>query len=274
MKKLPISSLILLLFLVFFSCKKGSEKFDYVISGIDNLSTNRGETKALNVKVQAIEGVREQVTLTLQGVPPGISPSIETRRSLPDFITPITFIISPDAEMGEYQITLVATSATTVKTVVFTISVTDQLSMIFAVYDGTQWTPELAAGEVSTGATVKLFADSVAFLAKKPAFTATTDSAGRAFLYHVPAGNYLFVVEKGSLSNVVEKTSAGGFVTTGIFLTKSEVLNSAQPNAQIGQLRYRDQDFDNKITDADRRSYDMVMLYDGILVNKVIWIGN
>ncbi len=273
MRKPTITPLILLLALVLFSCQKKSEIFDYDIKGIGNLSTNRGETKIVDVVVKATEGTPEQVTLTLKNVPDGISAAIETRQAFPNFTTSLSFIVSQNTAMGEYDITLEATSASTVKTVIFKISVTDQLSMIFAVYDATQCTPDLTAGEVATGAVVKLFADAAAFSAKTPAYTATADSAGRAFFYHVPAGNYLFTVEKDNLSNIVEKTSSGGFVTTGIFQDKAEVLNSAQPTAQIGQLRYRDQDFDNKITDADRRSYDMVMLYTGIVTDKIIWIG-
>ena len=89
--------------------------------------------------------------------------------------------------------------------------------------------------------------------------------------------NYLFTVEKGSLSNIAEKISVDGqlkgFVTTGIFQTKDEVYNSSQLKAQIGQLRYRDLNADGKITDADRTMYDMVMIYDRLLSEKVIWIG-
>ena len=179
--------------------------------------------------------------------------------------------------MGEYEITLEATSASAVKTIVFKIEVTDQLSMIFAVYDASKWTADLRAGAEADGAIIKLYTDSVAFTAKQPSFTATADSAGRAYFYHVPAGNYLFTVEKDNLSNIAEKTLVGGvqkgFVTTGIFQNNTEIFNSSQPNAQLGQLRYRDQNGDNKITDADRRCYDMVMLYDGIVANKIIWIG-
>jgi hypothetical protein len=273
MKKQTLTPLILLLMLVLFSCKKESQFFDYKIDGIVNLSTNRGETKTIDVAVKATEGTPEKVTLALKDVPDGITAAIETRQGLPNFTTPISFIISQNTVMGEYDITLEATSASTVKTVVFKISVTDQLSMIFAVYDATQNTPDLTVGEVASGAVVKLFLDAAAFSAKTSAFTAKADSAGRALFYHVPAGNYLFTVEKDNLSNIVEKTSMGGFVTTGIFQNQSEILNSAQPTAQIGQIRYRDQNFDDKITDADRRLYDMVMHYDGIVTNKIIWIG-
>ena len=273
MRKQTITPLILLLALVLFSCKKESQVFDYDINGIGNLSTNRGETKTLNVNILQKEGTSEQVTLTMKDVPDGITAAIETRQGLPNFMTPVSFIISQNTKMGKYLVTLEATSASTIKTAVFEISVTDQLSMIFAVYDATQCTPDLTAGEVARGAIVKLFADSIGFSTKSPAFTATADSVGRALFYHIPAGNYLFTVEKDNLSNIVEKTSIGGFVTTGIFQNKSEVLNSAQPTAQVGQLRYRDQNFDNKITDADRRLYDMVMHYDGIVTDKIIWIG-
>ena len=273
MKKQIITPLILLLMLVLFSCKKESQIFDYEINGIGNLATNRGETKTIDVAVKTTEGTPEKVTLALKDVPDGITAAIETRQGLPNFTTPISFIISQNTAMGEYDITLEATSASTVKTVIFKISVTDQLSMIFVVYDATQSTPDLTAGEVAPGAVVKLFADASAFSAKTPAFTATADSLGRALFYHLPAGNYLFTVEKDNLSNIVEKTSIGGFVTTGIFENQSEILNSAQPTALIGQIRYRDQNFDDKITDADRRLYDMVMLYEGIVTDKIIWIG-
>ena len=278
MKKNLFLPLLLLLMFSLFSCKKETETFDYNVNGINNLATNRGETKTITVDVSKTQGPPEEVTISLQGVPNGVTAAIETRQGLPDFTTPISFIISPSTDTGSYQVTLIATSASRVKTVIFNLKVTDQLSMVMAVYDGTQWTPELAVGEVAPGATINLYADEAGFLAKTPVYTALTDSTGRALLYHIIPGNYLFTIEKGNLSNIVEKTNIGGvlkgFVTTGIFQTKAEVLNSAQQNAQIGQLRYRDQNGDNKITDADREQYDMVMLYAGVVANKIIWIGN
>jgi len=90
MRKLTITPLILLLALVLFSCKKESQIFDYDIIGIGNLSTNRCETKTIDVTVKTIEGTPERVTLKMQDVPDGISAAIETPQGLPNssFTTP------------------------------------------------------------------------------------------------------------------------------------------------------------------------------------------
>jgi len=279
MRKQFLLPLFLLITLAFVSCKKESDTSVFNISGINNLKINRAETQTCNVTISQIQGTPEQVTLSLKGVPDGVSAAIETQQGLPNpkFIVPLSFIVSRDSKMGDYEVTLSATSASCVKSLTFKLSINDQLSMIMTVYDGTQWTVDLPAGKSALGATVNLYVDSSAYLAKTPAYTASTDSIGKAYFYHVTARNYLFTVDKGDLSNIVVKKSIGGlmkgFVTTGIFQNKSDIYSSAQPQAQIGQLRYRDMDGDNKITDADRTMYDMVMVYEHIVAEKIIWIG-
>jgi hypothetical protein len=180
-------------------------------------------------------------------------------------------------KMGNYRLTLEVTSASRTKSIVFNLLVDDQISMIMLVYDATQWTPDRPTGELTTDATINVYTDEAAFLSKTPSYTSITDKNGKAYFYHMLPRNYLFTVEKGSLSNIAEKISVDGqlkgFVTTGIFQTKDEVYNSSQLKAQIGQLRYRDLNADGKITDADRTMYDMVMIYDRLLSEKVIWIG-
>jgi hypothetical protein len=277
MRKELILPLFLICFLLFLSCKKESADVKYDIKGVQNLVINRCETKEMAVSIVQTQGTAEQVTLSLEGMPSGAVAAIETQQSLANFTTPISFIISDSTKMGDYVVTLSATSASCIQTVTFKLSVQDQLSMILKVYDGTQWTSDLPAGESAPGAKVKLYKDEPSLLMKTPAYTVITDSIGKAYFYHVVEGDYLFTVEKGDLSNIVGKSDINGvlkgFVTTGIFQTKSEIISSAQPQALIGQLRYRDLNTDNKINDADRTMYDRVMVYKSMVTEKIIWIG-
>jgi hypothetical protein len=102
-------------------------------------------------------------------------------------------------------------------------------------------------------------------------------NGGKAYFYRLPAGNYLFTIEKGPFSNIVQKRNVGGvmkgFIVCGIFRTQQEILNSAQPKAKPGDLKLRDLNGDNRIDEADLGQYDTFSIYEGQVNEKVIWIG-
>ncbi len=264
---------------IFVSCNKenNDETFDYKIEGLDNLKVIPGGTLITNLTVEQTQGNAEDVSLKLDSIPEGVISSLETPYGTATFVTALSLSVPKQMKMGNYRLTLKITSPSRTKSIVFNLLVDDQISMVMLVYDATQWTPDRPTGELTPDATVNVYANEAAFLSKTPSYTSITDKNGKAYLYHMLPGNYLFTVEKGSLSNIAEKISIDGqlkgFATTGIFQTKDEVYNSSQLKAQIGQLRYRDLNADDKITDADRTMYDMVMVYDRLLSEKVIWIG-
>jgi len=266
--------------IAFFSCQKEDETFDFTIESATDLKVTPGETKMVDLNIEKVQGPSETVSIKFVDVPQGVTCAVETDAGLPNpsFATTVALIFSKNLKLGNYKLMIETASATRIKSVMLNIEVNDQLSMMMSVYDATQWTPERPTGELISGATINLYKSEADALAKLPTYISTTGEAGLAYFYHMVPGEYLFTVEKDNLSNIVEKTSVNGilkgFITTGIFQTRNEIYMSSQPSAQIGQLCYRDLNGDGKITDADRASYDRIMIYDGELTDKVIWIGN
>lgn len=273
--------LILFVTLIFSSsCKRDDSDptFDYEIQGYQNLKASIGETKVITLHVLRTQGMAEDVSLQLNNVPEGVVYSFENVEGVPDYMATLAIVVSKEARLGNYTMTLEGTTATRTKSFPVNLVIDDQLSMILTVYDGTVWTPERNTGELVTGATINLFKKETDFLQNSPFYTTSTLSDGRAYFYKVPAGTYIFVVKKDGLSNIVNKNLFNnkdqGFVTTGIFRTSSEIMNSAQPNAKVGELRLRDINVDGAITDADRAQYDYVSTYDNEIIQNVIWLGN
>jgi hypothetical protein len=273
-----------LIFLIVFtsvlaSCKKEevSGEFDFEINGLGNIDANIGESKMVNLEVFATNGNPENVILALEDVPEGIIYSFENIEGIPNYYTTLAFTVTKQAKVGSYQVALRAIAGEKVKKYTFDLSVDGSLSMAMVVYDGSNWTSELNYGVLAEHATVKLFIDEASFAANTPFYTVETNSDGRAYFYKLNPGNYLFTVEKGSLSNIIKKQLVDGkmegFATTGIFRYTSEIKVSSQPQAKIGDLRCRDIDGDWLLTENDRVSNDVLSIYKDVLSEKIIWIG-
>jgi len=109
-----------LLFIGFASCKKEDEAkttYSYRIEGIKDLSLVRGShngsaTPALGLKVIYDNGVNEQVALSLENIPAGLSYKIDSAAGMPNFNSKISFADSGVVE-GNFVIKLVATGHTT-----------------------------------------------------------------------------------------------------------------------------------------------------------------
>ncbi len=260
------------------SCKKDSlELFDYNIQGINNLKSNIGEIKVIDLSIERIKGSQEEVILSLSNVPKGVTYVFDIDKGKPDYKTTLTLKIKQGAVLGNYSLNIEAISSTTKKSFPFELLIDDQLSLSISVYDATKWNSELPWGLLTDSATISLYKSEADFLINKPAYSEKSNEEGKALFYRMIPGNYLFVVEKGELSNIVEKKDSEGkkkgFVTAGIFKTKTEIYNSSQPHAQPGNLKYRDQNADGKITDDDRVLYDELSVYVNVLNEKVTWIG-
>lgn len=260
------------------SCRKDNlELFDYNIQGIDNLKSNIGETKVIDLNIITTKGSPEEVVLSLKNAPKGVTYVFDIDKGKPDYKTTLTLNITHDAALGNYSLIVEAISPSTKKSFPLELLIDDQLSLSISVYNATKWNSEQRWGVLTDSATISLYKSAADFLNNNPTYSEKSNSEGKALFYRMIPGNYLFVVEKGELSNITEKKTIEGkikgFVTAGIFITKTEVYNSSQPKAQPGNLKYRDQNADGKITDADRVLYDELSVYESVLNEKVIWIG-
>ena len=272
---------LLLIFAISFclnSCRKDSlELFDYNIQGITSVKSNIGEIKVIELSIEHTKGSQEEVILSLTNVPKGVTYVFDIDNGKPDYRTKLTLNITRNAALGIHTLVIEAISSTKNKSFPIELIIDDELSLSVSVYDATKWKSELPWGLLTDSATISLYNSEADFLINNPAYSAKSNDEGKALFYRMIPGNYLFVVEKGELSNIVEKkASLGkkmGFVTAGIFKTKTEVYNSSQPHAQPGNLKYRDQNTDGKITDLDRVLYDELSIYENVLNTKVTWIG-
>ncbi len=260
------------------SCKKdNNELFDYNIQGINDISSNIGEIKVIDLSIERTKGSQEEVILNLTNIPKGVTYVFDIDKGKSDYKTKLTLKITQNAVLGKYSLIIEAVSASTKKSFPFELLIDDQLSLLISVYDATKWNSELPWGLLTDSATINLYKSEADFLINKPAYSQKSNEEGKALFYRIINGNYLFVVEKGELSNIVEKKASEGknygFATAGIFKTKTEVYNSSQPHAQPGNLKYRDQNADGKITDDDRVPYDELSVYENVLNEKVTWIG-
>ena len=258
---------ILLVFstLIFFSsCKKEHDtSFDCEIKGVNNIYARVGDVKELNVSVVNTQGIPENVELSLSNVPKGVSYAFETSKGTPNFSTVLTISMSNEVKLGKHIMTLEAKSKNLLKSIDFEVNINDSISMTMKVYDATRWTYDSPAGELCDSAIIKLYKDSVSFARNSPFYIVATDQNGIANFYHLLPGSYLFTAEKGAISNIASRKSINGkmfgFATTNI--------------DKYGQLQYRDQNGDGKITELDRVAYDMLITYESYFSDRIVWIG-
>ncbi len=272
---------ILLVFFIFIlfalSCKEDViEYFEFDIQGVDSVKSNVGDTKALVFSVVRTKGVAEQVELVLKGVPTGVTSHFSTVNGAPNFTDTLSLTITTEADLGSYPLTIEATSAGVTQYYPFTLVISDDLSLSMVVYDATQWTKYIPNVHVDS-ATVKLYGSDTAFANNCPTYTGMSNAKGVILFYRMAPGNYSFIVSKGALSNVVDKKliegKSVGFETVMIFNFNGEIYASAQRDANLGDIKYRDQNADEKITDSDRVQHGVLSIYAKALNNKSVWIG-
>ena len=256
--------LSLSLTLLFFSCKKEQDSnFDCQIEGVGNIDAKVGDSRILNISVSKTQGPPENLVLSLKNVPQGVTYSFETSQGTPNFVTTLTISVNNEIKLGKHLMTLEAKSENMLKSINFDITVNDSITMTIKVYDGTKWNLDSPAGELCDLAVVKLYKDISSFVSGSPFYTTITDENGLANFYHVMPGFYFFTVEKGALSNIVSKKVVDG-----------KIMGFATTNIdKYGQLQFRDENGDGKITDVDRVQYDRLILYEDFFSERVVWIG-
>lgn len=272
-------SFILFLLILLNACKKddGSGMFDYTVSGIEKIESKVEETHTINLIVTGNDIMPENVYLTLEDVPSGMTCTIDQAVGVPEFAAKLIIKVSRDIAGGTHQLRLIASSSHRVKQFFIDVDVDKSLSATFTVYNSVIYNPENMSSNLVDSALVILYKDHNTYLTGVPDFKAYTSKSGKALFFKVPAGNYLFTIEKGNLTNVVQKQDVGGvmkgFIVAGLFRTQQEIINSAQPKAKPGDLKFRDLNADHKIDAQDLGQYDNISIYDGELNEKVIWIG-
>ncbi|MCF6402053.1 RagB/SusD family nutrient uptake outer membrane protein [Chitinophaga filiformis] len=127
-------------------------------------------------------------------------------------------------------------------------------SVQITVYDATTWDAANRKGGRTQEATVQLFASRADYLAKKPAFTATTNNIGLAEFKQVPAGSYFIVAFKEDKSNTWDNGKGQTWVSDTIFQTEAEIKapqTPVQQNAIAGDFRFKDLNGDGMISESD-----------------------
>ncbi len=261
------------------SCQKDNQQdSEIVVQGLSNVESRVGDIKTISLSVSKAHGNQDSIKCSLNNLPDGVKCQFYPGEDKQKSEVTLSLMVTTQVKLGKYAITLEAALGKQKTSVPFELNIIDTLSMTMTIYDATAYEPDSPYGKQADNATIKLYTDACNFFSDIPYYTVNTDDQGKANFYHLQRGNYLFIVEKGDLSNIVSKQTIGGklkgFETCGIFQNNTQIRNSAQPSAQIGQLMYRDQNNDGKITDADQVSYDLLWINNNqTIVQKLIWIG-
>jgi hypothetical protein len=276
-----VKKALVLLCVIFFilSCKKddGPDTFDFTVSGIEKIETRVEETRTIRLLITSNEISPENVFLTIEDVPSGISYTLDQASGVPEFASTLVLKISRSVTGGAHTLRLIATSGNLLKVFPIDIHIDKTLSAVFTVYNATTYNPENMSSNLVDSALVKLYNSDATFVSGVPDYKEYSDKSGKARFYKLPPGIYFFTIEKGNLTNVVQKQmidgAMKGFVVAGLFRTMQEIINSAQPKARTGDLKFRDLNADNTINALDLGQYDNLSIYEGELNEKVIWIG-
>jgi hypothetical protein len=148
---------------------------------------------------------------------------------------------------------------------------TTQPTILFRIWDATSWTPENHYLSTVTGAIAKLYASQSSFVNNLPEYTATSDANGIVTFYVPIQEKYIFIAEKGDLSNIVD-----GYVIVGIYNNQAELdsWHGIQPGAYVGGPRYKDWNGDALINQLDRLGYDIIYVHApdtttfGVIIGK------
>ena len=137
----------------------------------------------------------------------------------------------------------------------------DSYKIKIGVVDGESWTLENTDLTPVPGAAVMLYKgkntdDDL------PDFNGVTDQNGEVVFNVLISGEYLVIIEKGNMSNVIihaEKDNLTvGYVIEGVFANQAEVDSYVQPSAEPGDLRIKDLNADGLISVDDMAPGTMI----------------
>ena len=138
------------------------------------------------------------------------------------------------------------------------------------VYNVEEWTV-VSPQPVCSGAVVKL-------ISATDTVNGMTNDEGKVLFEDLEAVIYEIQVTKDDLSNLIDKDNSGkGFVSIGIFQSEAEISaytgwsgNLLQPNAQPGDIKIADTNYDNKIDGNDRVSATYYKPYVDVNADMII----
>lgn len=274
-------NVIYLLFFIVINVSCGKDEppdvFDFDISDVPQIDARIEETRTIQLLVTCNKISPENVYLTIEDIPAGITCSFDKTEGVPEYAANLEIKIARSVAGGVHKLRLIGSSRSIIKEVPIEITIDKSLSAVFTFYNATTYNPENVSSNLLDSALVKLYRSVAAFDSAVPSYKEYTKEDGKAYFYKLPAATYLFTVEKGDLSNVIQKQNVDGvikgYIVAGMFRTQQEIINSAQSSAKIGDLKFRDINADNKINSLDLGRYDNLSIYEGELNEKVIWIG-
>jgi hypothetical protein len=111
MKKLS-TLLLFAVSVLAFSCNKGNETQTqpYAIDGVDDIYVRQGEADSWNLAIRSIGPVYEDVTLSITGLPQGLTATMSNSHGQPTFYSTVVFN-NMSALPGSYPCVLTASSA-------------------------------------------------------------------------------------------------------------------------------------------------------------------
>lgn len=120
------------LIIIINGCDKPQEAADFTITGIRDVSLTENGNESIELKVEQISAKAEQVTLTAEGVPDGITASFNKVTDKPPFGVSL-YLKDDSSKKGAYPITLKARSASGIeKSYSFNITTVDKTCAIKA----------------------------------------------------------------------------------------------------------------------------------------------
>ncbi len=104
--------------LFFAACNKGSDSpgNEFIINGVHDVSFGTAGSNVLSVAVAQSSGTQQPVTITVTGLPTGVSADIQPASGTPSFASAITFSQTGLTTAGTYPIHITGTSSSYAKT--------------------------------------------------------------------------------------------------------------------------------------------------------------
>ena len=253
-----------------YAAKAYDTDFNFIITGIKDVSCNIDASLMLPINLHWISGEQHNVVLSASGIPEGVNIEFEEPEGSPDFATNMNIVITQSASAGVYPISVTGTAGNgRIRTYTFDLEINSVLSAEFTIKDATTWTPENPSMNAAASATIKLYASQLSFDDNMPEYTFVADNNGFAKTHDIVPGDYLMLVEKDNLSNVVD-----GYLIAGIFQSQQEVDNSPQQDgATVGGLKFSDVNGDYVVNSDDKVYGDNITISAAETLSKTVVIG-
>jgi hypothetical protein len=131
----------------------------------------------------------------------------------------------------------------------------DTYKVTFEIHNAETITIEGDLGTVVSGAIVKLYKNKTTDN-DKPDFEGTTDQNGLITFNVLISGEYIIVIEKDEMSNIIMQEIKNnltiGYVINGVFMNQEEIDNSIQHGAAPFDIKFCDINADSILNNQDK----------------------